>query len=52
LQKVFDEGVQGFPLIHGIAYKALVEFGIKAKRLKEPLNGFSGCLPVSLQNSR
>jgi hypothetical protein len=27
LQKVFDEGVQGIPLIHGIAYKALVELG-------------------------
>ena len=30
LQKVFDEGVQGLPLTHGIAYKALVELGIKA----------------------
>ncbi len=39
MQKVFDEGVQGFPLIHGIAYKALVELGIKAK-IEGALEGF------------
>jgi hypothetical protein len=39
LQKVFDEGVQGFPLIHGIADKALVEFWIKAK-IERALEGF------------
>ena len=31
LQKVFDEGVQGLSPTHGIAYKALVKLGIKAK---------------------
>ena len=39
LQKVFDEGVQGLPLTHGIAYKALVELGIKAK-IEGALEGF------------
>jgi hypothetical protein len=39
LQKVFNEGVQGLPLIPGIAYKTLVELGIKAK-IKRALEWF------------
>jgi hypothetical protein len=38
-QNVLDKGVQGLPLIHGIAYKALVEIGIQAK-IEGALEGF------------
>lgn len=30
-QDVLDKGVQGLPLVHGIAHEALVKLGTKAK---------------------
>jgi hypothetical protein len=51
-QDVLDEGVQGFPLIHGIAYKALVELGIKAK-IEGALDTSFSCLLINASlNSR
>src|SRR3990172_1039085 len=45
--------IEGLPLIHGIAYKALVEIGIKAK-IEGALEGFFrllACLLIECRNS-